>query len=108
MKVNLVQPTQWRALSALLLSLLLLSAGFAQQPQPATIRPRLELDVCAQADGHVDRRRAVVKQIEWPDVDGAARQIDAGRRRRCDSHSGIIRIPNPESLIPNSARDSFA
>jgi hypothetical protein len=66
----------------------------------ASIRSWLELRVRAQADRRVDRRRAVVKEIERPDVDGAARQIDAGRRRRNDAHTGIIRIPNPDSLIP--------
>ena len=50
-------------------------------------------DVRAQADGGVQRRRAVVKEIERPDVDGAAGQIDAGgrRRRRC-THGELYRV----------------
>ena len=34
----------------------------------------------ADADRRVDRLRAVVKQIERPDVEGAAREIDPRRR----------------------------
>jgi hypothetical protein len=50
------------------------------------VRSRFQLRVGAQADRHVHRRRAVVEEIQRPDVNGAARQIDAGRRRRHDSH----------------------
>ena len=50
----------------------------------------LDLGVRAQADGGVERGRAGVKQVEGPDVDGAAGQVDAGRRGRDDAHGGII------------------
>jgi fatty acid desaturase len=36
-----------------------------------------------------------MKKIERPDVDGAAREIDAGRRRRSEAHARII-----EGIIP--------
>ncbi len=57
----------------------------------SSIRPsvaRLDLGVRAQADGGVERRRAVVKEVERPDVDRAAGQVDAGRRGRDDVHDG--------------------
>ena len=55
----------------------------------SSTRPSVRGSICdvrAQADRRVQRRRAVVEQIERPDVDRAAGQIDAGRRRRNDSH----------------------
>ena len=48
----------------------------------AAVGSRLDLGVRAQADRRVQRRGAVVEEIERPDVDGAAREIDAGRRGR--------------------------
>ena len=47
-------------------------------------------DMGAEADGGVQRLRAVVKEIERPDIDGAAGQIDARRRRSRNSHAHII------------------
>ncbi len=44
----------------------------------------------AQADRGVDRDGRFVKKIQRPDVDGAASQIDAGRRGAGDSHVQII------------------
>src|SRR5579862_8379454 len=41
----------------------------------------------AQADGGVQGRGAVVKKVERPDIDGAAGQIDSGRRRRGETHA---------------------
>jgi len=52
----------------------------------AAVRARLDLHVRAQVDGGVQRRRAVVEQIQGPDVDGAAGQIDAGGRGGGDLH----------------------
>src|SRR6185436_6163544 len=54
-------------------------------------RPRRQLDVGAQADGGVQGRGTFVEQIQGPDVDGAARQIDAGRRGSSEAHGAIIR-----------------
>ena len=39
----------------------------------------LDLDVRAKTDRRVQRGGAVVKEVERPDVDGPAGQIDAGR-----------------------------
>ena len=39
---------------------------------------------CAEADGRVQRLRTVVVQIEWPDVQRATRQIEAGGGRGFD------------------------
>ena len=47
-------------------------------------------DVRAQADGGIERLRAGMEQIERPDVDGAAGQIDPRRRRSRDAHGHII------------------
>ena len=47
------------------------------------------LRVRTKADGGVHRARPVVEEIQRPDVDGAAREIDAGRRRRGE-HGRII------------------
>ncbi len=63
------------------------------RPMSATtraVRSRRQRAVRAQADGGVDRLRAVVKEIQRPDVEGAAREIDAGRRGRDDAHARII------------------
>ena len=43
-----------------------------------------------QADGGVDRLRACVEEIERPDIERAARQVDSRRGRRLNSHRGII------------------
>ena len=53
----------------------------------APVGARLDPGVRAEADGGVERRRAVVEQIERPDVDGAAGQIDAGRSRSRRVHA---------------------
>ena len=45
------------------------------------VRPRFELHVRTEADGRIERRRAVVKEVQGPDIDGSTRQIDAGGRR---------------------------
>ena len=56
---------------------------------------------CAQADRGVQGDGAVVEQIQRPDVDGPAGQIDARRRRRGDRdrvHREIIATHTVESL----------
>ena len=50
----------------------------------------LEARVGADANRGVQRLRAVVEQIQRPDVDGAARQIDPRRRRSSNTHAHII------------------
>ena len=50
---------------------------------------RIELDVRAEADGRVQRLRAIVKEIERPDVDGAAGEIDSCRCGRSDVHGTL-------------------
>ena len=53
----------------------------------AAIVARLDRGMRPQADGGVQRERAVVKEVQRPDVDGAAREIDARRRGGNDPHS---------------------
>ena len=60
--------------------------------------------VRAQADGGVERLRAVVKEIERPDVDRAAGEIDSGRRGRGDAHADIIIV----RASPECRRDRAA
>ena len=48
-----------------------------------------ELDMSAEADGRVERLRAVMEEIKGPDVDGAAGQIDSRRSRRRDAHATL-------------------
>ena len=52
-------------------------------------RAGLDLHVGAKTDRSVQCRRAVMEQIERPDVDRAASQVDAGRGRR-GKHARII------------------
>ena len=67
-----------------------------------------DLHVRPQADRGVQRRRAVVKEVERPDVDGAAGQIDAGGSGRSQAHAVIIaisaRTPNAERRTTNAER----
>ena len=51
--------------------------------------PGAQLHLRSQADRGVQRRGAVVKQVQWPDVDGAASQVDP-RGRRSGEHGRII------------------
>ena len=53
-----------------------LLAGVDRSEFDPAVRAGLDLDVSAKADGGVDRARAVVKQIERPDVDRASGEID--------------------------------
>jgi hypothetical protein len=55
----------------------------------ARIATRLDAGARAQADRRVERLCTRMKQVERPDVDGATREIDAGRRRRSDGHKGL-------------------
>ena len=48
------------------------------------VGPRLDLDVRAQADRGVQGHRAVMEQVQRPDVDRAAGQVDAGGGRADD------------------------
>src|SRR5439155_5167272 len=53
----------------------------------------------AQADGGVERRCAVVKKVERPDIDGSPRQIDARGRRRGNPHAGNYNgVMSPSAL----------
>jgi hypothetical protein len=45
--------------------------------------------VGAEANGDVQRLRAGMEEKEWPDVDGAARQVDARRRGRENTHGQL-------------------
>src|SRR5262249_9792226 len=58
----------------------------------ATRRPSRDFSVRAQADRRVQRQRAVVEEIQRPDVDGAAREVDPRRRGGDDpiQHREII------------------
>ena len=58
----------------------LLVGVLRDQPDPM-IAPRRQPAMRAQVDRSVDRLRAVVKEIQGPDVECAARQIDPCRRR---------------------------
>ena len=60
----------------------------------------------AQADRGVERLRAGMEEVERPDVDRAARQIDARRRRRLDDARADYRIRqfyNVPCLAPSAA-----
>ncbi len=54
------------------------------------VAPRRQPAVRAQADGGVDRLRAFMKQVERPDVEGAAGEVDPCRRGGVDVHPRII------------------
>jgi hypothetical protein len=56
----------------------------------ALVRPLLNPGVRPEADRRVERLRARVKEIEGPDVDGAAGQINSCRSRRRYTHDAII------------------
>src|SRR5207248_937410 len=58
---------------------------YGSQLDPA-VRSPLDLDVRAQADRRVQGGRAFVKDVQRPDVDRAAREIDAGGRGRGELH----------------------
>ena len=52
----------------------------------AIVGAGLDSRMCPKADSRVDRLSAGMKQVERPDVERAARKIDAGRRRGRDTH----------------------
>ena len=62
----------------------------SEMRRDAVVAARRQRAVRAQADRGVDRLRAVVKEIERPDVVGAAGEIDPRRRGRVDAHARII------------------
>ena len=49
--------------------------------------------VRAKADGGVERLRAVVKEVERPDIERAARKVDPRGRGSFDAHDEIIQRP---------------
>jgi hypothetical protein len=55
----------------------------------STVVARGDLGVRAQADRRVQRRRAVVEQVQRPDVDGAAGEVDPGWRGRSQTHAQL-------------------
>ena len=69
----------------------------------AVVGPALDQRVRAQADRDVDRLSVGMEEIERPDVEGAARQIDASRRGSRYAHHGII---EPAAHVSFSARPS--
>ena len=62
---------------------------FRQQLDPL-VGPRLDPGPGAEADGGVERLSAGMKEIERPDVDGAAGQINSCGSGRRDAHDAII------------------
>ena len=50
---------------------------------------RGDLGVRAQADRRVQRRRAFVEEVQRPDVDGAAGEVDSGGRGRSQTHAQL-------------------
>ena len=65
-------------------------AGVVRDERDAVVAARRQRAVRAQADRRVDRLRAIVKEIERPDVVRAAREIDPRRRGGVDAHARII------------------
>ena len=53
----------------------------------SSIAARRDLAPCAEADGGVERLRAVVKEVERPDIEGAARKVDPRRGGSFDAHA---------------------
>ena len=79
------------------------------QQRPRRRRAASRRTVRPQADRGVDRLRAGMEEIQRPDVDGAAGEIDARRRRGRHGHGGIIMLhatmPSAASPSPRSAAD---
>ena len=80
---------------------LTIAIGVFRDELDAFVGPRLDPRVGAHADGHVQRLRAGMEEIDRPDVDRAARQVDAGGRGRRDSHGAII---IPGVIMPLASR----
>src|SRR5688500_5298334 len=75
--------------------------GVFRHQLDALVGPRFDPDVRPQADRRVERLRAVVEEIQRPDVDGATSQIDSCRRRRRERHAGNY---NSRSTMPLATR----
>ena len=67
-----------------------LACGVFGHEGDAIVGPALEAHVGAKADRGVQCLCAGVEQVERPDVDGAAGEINPCRRRRRDVHGAII------------------
>ena len=65
-------------------------AGVVGNDHETAIRTRPDLAPRAQTDRGVNRLRAVMEQIERPDVERPAREIDPCRRGRFNLHRDII------------------
>lgn len=71
MRLNLLRPTLWRRLSASLLSLLLLSTGFAQQPAATVAGPALTAEEQALSAGiKVETIKEVVSTLSAEEMQG--------------------------------------
>ena len=64
-------------------------AGVFRHDLDALVVAAIELHVRAEADGGVERLRTIVKEIERPDVDRAAGEIDSCRCGRGDVHGTL-------------------
>ena len=80
----------------------------------APIVSRLQLRMRAEIDRGVNRLRAVMKQVEWPDVDRAAGEIDPRRRGGDKAHdanysqSSVISRQSSVKVVSLSRRSSVA
>src|SRR5262249_47700613 len=68
-------------------------AGILGDEHQPPIRSRPQVAARAQADRGVERLRSFVKEVQRPDVERAAREIDARRRGCVDVHGEIIPCP---------------
>ena len=73
------------------------AAGILRDELDPIVRPRVNLRVGAQTDGGVERLRAVMKEIERPDVDGAAGEVDSRRLDRSPDGS-VVREAGGEAF----------
>jgi hypothetical protein len=62
------------------------SMGVDGSERNGAIVARFDVRVGAQADRRIQRERAIVKQVERPDVDGATGEIDPCRSGGNDPH----------------------
>src|SRR5674536_87214 len=76
-----IEVADWRDLD--------LSPGVDGVDPDTAIVARVDLGAGQQADRDVQRLRAVVEQVERPDVHGAAGEVDAGRSGRFDVHDSL-------------------
>ena len=76
-----------------------LPAAVHRAEDDAAVGARFDVGVSAQADRRIQRGCALVKNVERPDIDRAAREIDARRRRGDESHAGIIEVGSLKSEV---------